>query len=193
MRSPAGSVDGNAVAGLLACALTAGVAAWITAASVVDLYTAAWGPGARPGSSTLQPGADAPDFELRNLEGDDVRLSDYRGQIVLLNFWATWCGPCREELPHVQKLHEGYGDRGLVVIAVSTDGTKSPVSRFISREGYSFVVLMADGPVQQDCGVGGIPVTFFIDREGVIRHVKEGFGPGGAAELEEQVVALLGE
>jgi len=186
-------VDGNAVAGLLACALIAGVAAWITVASVIGLYTAAWGPGARPGSNTLQPGAEAPDFELRNLDGDEIRLSDYRGQIVLLNFWATWCGPCREELPHVQALHEEYGDRGLVVIAVSTDGTRSPVSRFVSREGYSFAVLMADGAVQQEYGVGGIPVTFFIDREGVIRYVKEGFGPGGAGELEEQVAAMLGE
>lgn len=189
------SVSRNRVAGLLVCLAAMLITAWVTIASAIDIYTAERGtrPRGMPGGPTQSKGTHAPDFELRHLEGGRVRLSDHRGQVVLLNFWATWCGPCREELPHVQKLHETYGDQGLVVITVSTDPTRRPVSRYVSRHAFTFTVLMADGSIQSDYGVSGIPVTFLIDRSGMIRYVKQGFGPGAASELEDRVAALLEE
>ncbi|QYK50532.1 MAG: TlpA family protein disulfide reductase [Anaerolineales bacterium] len=118
-------------------------------------------------------GSQAPEFVLPNLDGEQVRLSDLRGQRVLLNFWATWCGPCRQEMPAIQARYN-HGD--FAVLAVDFGETRQQVQRFIDEIGVDLPVLLdADGNVQELYRVRGYPTTFFIDAQGVIRffHIGE--------------------
>ena len=136
-------------------------------------------------------GEPAPVFALKDLDGNEVNLTDQRGKVVLINFWATWCPPCREELPHIQRFHEQYRDKGLVVLAISTDRDKEKVRPFMEKHGYTFPVLFADGKVASAYKVRGIPVVYLIDREGAVQLCKVGYAPGGENRLEQQVEKLL--
>ena len=112
-------------------------------------------------------GAQAPDFRLPDLDGEMVRLRDLRGQNVLLNFWATWCGPCRDEMPVIQAR---YNHGGFAVLAVDFGESRQQVAGFLAQIGVELpVALDADGRVQELYRVRGYPTTFFIDRRGVIR------------------------
>ncbi|UYN89303.1 MAG: redoxin domain-containing protein [Anaerolineales bacterium] len=118
-------------------------------------------------------GSAAPDFALPGLDGEQVRLSDLRGQRVLLNFWATWCGPCRQEMPAIQARYN-HGD--FAVLAVDFGETRQQVQNFVTEIGVDLpIVLDADGSVQELYRVRGYPTTFFIDTKGVIRffHIGE--------------------
>lgn len=142
------------------------------------------------------------DFELMDLNGEAVKLSDYEGQIVFLNFWATWCPPCREEMPDMESIHQAYGDRGVAILGVSStqlelqggkDAQKAEnkVGEFIDKEGFTFSIpLDPDNQVLTDYSaiypVTGIPTTFMIDREGMIRYARP-----GAFESEEQMKAFI--
>ena len=111
----------------------------------------------------------APDFELETVDGDLVRLSDLRGEVVALNFWATWCAPCRLEMPDLQARADAYGDR-LTVLGVNFDETAEEVDAFRQEVGVRFPLLLdPGGEVQRLYRVLGYPTTFFIDSEGVIR------------------------
>ncbi len=116
----------------------------------------------------------APQFSVRALDGKTVRLSDYRGRPVILDFWATWCGPCKASMPHLTTMQERYRDRGLVVIGLSVDdGDGQKVRRFADRLGIGFRLAMADDKVLDLYGpIRAIPTTFFINRKGeVVRRV----------------------
>jgi peroxiredoxin len=121
---------------------------------------------------TLRPSHPypAPDFTLRDLNGNAVRLSNFRGKGVVLNFWATWCGPCRKEIPWFIQLQKEYGLRGLQVIGVSMDddGSKT-VMPFVERTGINYPVLFDDGHVSSLYGgVEILPTTYYIDRNGTV-------------------------
>ncbi|MBB3110263.1 peroxiredoxin [Paenibacillus phyllosphaerae] len=122
----------------------------------------------------VKVGQRAADFTLTNLEGESVRLSDYAGQPVMINFWATWCPPCKVEMPHLQKLHEDYEDEGLTVLSVnltSTERGSANVGSFVEREGLSFPVLLdAEGQVQEQYRIKGYPTSVFVGRSGVIEE-----------------------
>lgn len=114
-------------------------------------------------------GYTAPDFTLSDLDGKQVNLSDLRGQVVYLNFWATWCPPCREEMPAIQAIHEEMGDK-VKVLAVNVEGTRDEVSAFAKEFGLGFqIALDGDLSVARMYQVRGIPVSLFIDKNGVIR------------------------
>jgi len=115
-------------------------------------------------------GTVAPDFALVTLDGKTVRLSDYRGQVVFLNFWATWCPPCRNEMPSMEKLHKVMKDHNFVILAVSIDQkTIYHIESFIKKGGYSFPVLHdVTKEVAANYGVSSIPTTLIIDKDGVI-------------------------
>jgi len=114
-------------------------------------------------------GRSAPAFSLTSLDGKKRSLDQYRGRVVLLDFWATWCAPCRKELPHVEALYRRYGKDQLVVFAINTSEARGKVEDFIRTSGYSFPVLLdTDGSVMSSYGVTSIPQIFVIDREGKI-------------------------
>jgi cytochrome c biogenesis protein CcmG/thiol:disulfide interchange protein DsbE len=123
--------------------------------------------------SSRRAGFPAPDFTLSDLNGRRIRLSDLRGHVVFLNVWATWCPPCREEMPSMERLYRRLQDTSFIMLAVSVDeGGAETVRRFVDRVGISFPVLLDPrGTVPSRYGVTGFPETFIIDRQGqVIQH-----------------------
>ncbi len=118
-------------------------------------------------------GFPAPDFNLKDLSGRVHRLSDFRGKVVFLNFWATWCPPCRMEMPSMERLHQRLRGKDFVLLAISEDETgRAAVQPFVGQLGISFPVLLdEEGRVPQHYGVTGYPETFIIDRGGrVVQH-----------------------
>ena len=153
------------------------------------------GGSASPGIEAPQHGFLAPDFELQTLNGETVRLSDLRGQAVMLNFWATWCAPCRAEMPAMQRIYEEYEAQGFVVLAVNTtyNDSMAKAAEFAREYGLSFPILLdTDSKVSQLYYLQATPTTFFIDPEGVIQEVVLG-GPMAEALLRTRVEGLLGE
>ena len=135
-------------------------------------------------------GSPAPEFQLPDLEGNTTSLSQYRGQVVLLNFWATWCKPCTKEMPAMQAAYDELKDQGLIVLAVNELEDLDRVRGHISEHGHTFpVVLDHDNRVANMYGVVGLPVTVFIDQTGRIRE----FVKGGllTTELIRRTVARL--
>ena len=122
---------------------------------------------------------EAPDFSLKNINGEEVRLSDYRGKIVFINFWATWCGPCRHEVPAFVELQEEYGEDNLVILGISLDrGDLSVVPKFAQEYKINYEVLYGDVTVVQKYGgIQSIPTTFIVDQDGYIIDGMIGF-PG---------------
>jgi cytochrome c biogenesis protein CcmG/thiol:disulfide interchange protein DsbE len=122
---------------------------------------------------------EAPDFTLKNIDGEEVSLSDYKGKIVFINFWATWCPPCREEVPAFVELQEEFGKDTLVILGISLDqGDLSVVPKFAKDYNINYEVLYGDANVVRKYGgITGIPTTFIVDRDGYIRDGKQGF-PG---------------
>ena len=118
---------------------------------------------------------EAPDFSVRTLGGEDVRLSDFRGRSVWINFWATWCPPCRAEAPDIQEVYEAHESEGLVVLAISIGESTNTVADYIKRTGMTVTVGIDEGTnVAAQYRIVGIPTHFFIDREGVLREWRIG-------------------
>jgi peroxiredoxin len=115
-------------------------------------------------------GQDAPDFTLLNLEGKQVSLKDYRGKVVFLNFWATWCEPCKKEFPEMEKVYEEYKDKGLTILAVSIDvGGDKEVKAFAEKMGATFPILLStQGTITDAYWTWGTPTSYLIDRDGHI-------------------------
>lgn len=137
---------------------------------------------------------EAPDFTLNPLEGDTFHLQDHRGTVVVLNFWATWCPPCRREIPHFVRMQEELGDRGLqfVGVALERDAGPDDVRAFAEKMGINYPIGMGDGTIAKKYGgVRGLPMTFIIGPEGEIR----GRVPGMTTEsmLRPKLEALLEE
>jgi len=150
---------------------------------------------ARPGAAKVatvgQNGAPAPDFELKSVDGKTVRLSDYRGKAVLLNFWATWCGPCKIEMPWFVDLQKKYGAEGLQVLGVAMDDAgEDAIAKFAREMGVNYPVLMGKESVGEAYGgVQFLPTTFYIDRNG--RVVERVFGLVGQSEIEDNIKKAL--
>ena len=141
------------------------------------------------------PGFAAPDFELETLEGERLRLSDLRGEVVVVNLWATWCPPCRAEMPALQELYEKHREDGLVVVAVNaTDQDSAEAARrFVAERGLTFPVgLDPQGEASRLYALQAMPSTFVVDREGVVREVLIG-GPVSLGTLRSLVTPLLEE
>ncbi len=146
------------------------------------------------GAINLEPapiaGYPAPDFELVNLEGETVRLSDFKGKPVILNFWATWCGPCRAEFPEFQAAAVDNADR-LVIIGVNNTYADNPeaVPEFVQEMGVTFpIVLDKDQQVINAYNVLGLPTTVFVDSQGLVNEVFT--GPLNKAYIESKIQAL---
>ena len=142
-----------------------------------------------------QEGFQAPDFELNTLNGEQVLLSDLRGKTILLNFWATWCPPCRSEMPAMQQVYMDYEQDGFVILAVNNlqQDRRENVESFIHEENLTFPVLLDNsGSVSTAYQVHSMPTSFFIDPEGIIQEHVIG-GPMSEALLRTRVENLLVE
>jgi cytochrome c biogenesis protein CcmG, thiol:disulfide interchange protein DsbE len=140
-----------------------------------------------------QEGFMAPDFTLDLLEGGQVTLSNLRGKPVVLNVWATWCGPCREEMPAIEKVYRSYKELGLVVIGLNltSQDSEQAVSAFVQKLGLTFpIALDRDGSVGDRYRPLGLPTTYFIDSQGVIQSVVIG-GPMSESLIQSKVEALF--
>ena len=141
-------------------------------------------------------GEPAPDFSLRDINGKEVSLSSQKGKVVLVNFWAPWCGPCKLEMPHLDKMDRELEAKGFEVISISTDDARaaSKVKPLIKRGGYGFTVLLDKDTsvVSQYNPAKTLPYNVLIDREGNIHKVFQGYNPGDEVELRHEIEALLG-
>jgi len=164
-------------------------------AGVWALWQGNWGPSPERNSASrfstpVSQLETAPDFSLQTLDGRTVRLSDYRGQVVLLNIWATWCPPCRDEMPDLEAYYRQHQEDGFVVLAINSQESAETVVVFLEEHDFTFPVLLdPGGVVMRDYGVLGLPTSFFIDREGMLRGVW--IGKLSPARLKKLVDPLL--
>ncbi len=135
-------------------------------------------------------GKPSPSFTLQDLNGKQVSLSDFKGKVVLLDFWATWCGPCRRAIPHLEALHRKYKDEGLVVIGINHERDHDKVKAF-ARDHISYITLLDANEQFTEYGIKGIPTLYYIDREGKVRYRDVGYGTGKEKEIERKVKQLL--
>jgi peroxiredoxin len=154
----------------------------VTAAMMGAAALAAIGPG------------PAPDFTLKAMDGRNLRLHEQRGQVVMVNFWATWCAPCKQEMPHLNALYKKYKDSGFVLLGVNVDDDPSKAAAMAQSFGLAFPVLYDAGKtVARTYNLGAMPSTVLIDRDGVVRHIHRGYRDGLEATYEAQARALLKE
>jgi peroxiredoxin len=140
------------------------------------------------------PGQPAPDFTLKSASGPNLRLAEQRGQVVMLNFWATWCGPCRQEMPALSRLYDKYRAAGFLLLGVNVDEDPRTAKNMAAKLGVHFPVLLDSSkrvPALYEVSV--MPSTVLIDRDGRVRHVHRGYKPGYEETYEAQVRELLKE
>jgi peroxiredoxin len=144
-------------------------------------------------ASSLE-GKSAPDFVLKSSAGENLRLSEYRGDVVMINFWATWCGPCRQEMPLLDDLYNRYQRVGFSLLGVNIDDDSRRAMQMIEELGVNFPVLFDERKeVSQLYEVEAMPVTVLVDREGTVRHVHHGFKPGYEEKYLTEIRSLLRE
>ena len=146
------------------------------------------------GATAPAPNAIAPDFTLRGADGRTLHLQQLRGQVVLVNFWATWCGPCREEMPRLQALYDKYHPSGFTLIGVNVDEDPRNAMGIAQKLKVSFPVLLdTDKTVSRLYDMGSMPATVLIDRDGRVRFLHRGYRDGVETEYDAQIRGLLRE
>ena len=145
--------------------------------------------------ATAAPAAPpAPDFTLPARDGGTVQLSSLKGQVVMINFWATWCGPCRQEMPLLEQLQAKYEPLGFTLLGVNVETDSAAASAWLKGVPVSFPILFdTKNAVAEQFGVMGMPSSVFVDREGRVRHVHRGYKPGDEAQYADMIRALVRE
>ncbi|NNF66633.1 MAG: TlpA family protein disulfide reductase [Gammaproteobacteria bacterium] len=144
--------------------------------------------------ATINASNDAPDFALKSLAGENVRLSELRGQVVMINFWASWCGPCRQEMPHLEALHQRYESLGFTLLGINVEQERRDADRMLADMELSFPILFDNrNAVSKLYGVIAMPSTVLIDRSGQVRYVHNGYKSGYEKEYQNQVRSLIKE
>jgi len=139
-------------------------------------------------------GQAAPDFALKSSTGENLRLSEFRGDVVMINFWATWCGPCRQEMPLLDELYQRYERVGFSLLGVNIDDDSRKAMTMISDLGVNFPVLFdSTKAVSKLYQVDAMPVTVIVDRDGKVRHVHQGYKPGYEDKYLDEIRSLLRE
>ena len=145
-------------------------------------------------ASSGMEGQPAPDFALKSSTGENMRLSEYRGDVVMINFWATWCGPCRQEMPLLDDLYARYQRVGFNLLGVNIDDDSRRAMKMVEELGVNFPVLFdARKEVSKLYNVDAMPVTVLVDREGTVRHVHHGYKPGYEEKYLTEIRSLLRE
>ncbi|KRT58851.1 TlpA disulfide reductase family protein [endosymbiont of Ridgeia piscesae] len=136
----------------------------------------------------------APDFTLKSLSGENLRLSELRGEVVMINFWASWCGPCRQEMPLLEALYQRYRPLGFTLLGVNVEQESAKARKLAKELGVSFPILFdSDNQVSKNYGVAAMPTTLLIDRDGNQRFIHQGYQPGYEEAYQEQIRLLVGE
>jgi thiol-disulfide isomerase/thioredoxin len=136
----------------------------------------------------------APNFTLQTLDGQEVTLSKLKGKVILLDFWATWCGPCRESIPHLIQLYKTHQKDGLEVVGMNVEkGEIDTVRRFVKSIDIPYPITLSPDDVQRSYKVSGLPTTIFIDKQGRIREKVVGFTSEIAKQMAAKVLTLLSE
>jgi peroxiredoxin len=162
----------------------------IVALALLGLYVAGRRTARKPKATAS--GNAAPDFTLTDIDGKKLALSDYRGKVVLLDFWATWCTPCRAEIPHFVEMQQKYGPQGFQIIGISMDDDAKPVREFAKEYKMNYPIAVGDDKLAESFGgVLGLPVNFIIDRDG--RIVKKFLGATEVSTFDKEVEALLAQ
>lgn len=134
----------------------------------------------------------APDFTLKSRDGKNVRLSELRGQVVMINFWASWCGPCRQEMPHLEAIHNEYVDYGFTLLGINVDEKQELAEKLLAQIPVSFPILFdPSSSVSKQYNVDAMPTTILIDRDGNLRHLHRAYRPGFEDIYRNQVKALV--
>lgn len=171
----------------------------VAAASAVALLVVPW--MLRPDAAAKAPAATAAPAKaegtaanlaltLKDMNGNDVRLADYKGNVILLNVWATWCGPCQLEIPDLIEAYSKYKDKGVVVLGVSLDDTPEILREYVPKKQMNYPILLMQDDFDDAYGpIFGVPITFFISRDGTI--VKRHFGPVSKEQVDQEIKTLL--
>jgi peroxiredoxin len=140
------------------------------------------------------PGSPAPDFTLVARDGGKVTLAGLKGQVVMINFWATWCGPCRQEMPLLAQLHAKYEPLGFTLLGVNVEPDSAAAVTWLQGVPVPFPILFdTDSAVAGRFGVEGMPSTVFVDRNGQVRYVHRGYKPGDEARYADMIRSLVKE
>ena len=141
-------------------------------------------------SPSLEVGRPAPSFKLPDLNGRQVSLDQYKGKVVMLDFWATWCGPCRMTMPLLEKLQREYPNN-MVLLAINLQEAPKDVREYVREQNVNSEVLLDEsGSVGESYGTGSIPMQVLIDKAGIVRHVQIGFSPRMTTQLRAQIEQL---
>ncbi len=157
---------------------------------LVALLALSLAPATHVRASAVKP-SPAPEWKLKDVDGKVVSSDQFKGKVVVVDFWATWCPPCRTEIPGYISLQKKYADQGLVIVGISVD-TDGPevVRKFVKEMGINYTIVMADDQIQDlFAPIQGYPTTFIIDREGKIRNRKLGREP--TEQYEKEILAVL--
>jgi len=142
----------------------------------------------------LSVGEAAPDFALTSIDGKNVRLKELRGQVVLVNFWASWCGPCRQEMPLLEDMYKKYNKLGFVILGVNVEEDSSKAKSMLRDVPVTFPVLLdPQNSVSKQYNVKAMPTTAIVDRNGKIRYIHEGYQPGYEKNYIKQIKELVRE
>jgi peroxiredoxin len=145
-------------------------------------------------TATAELSGQAPNFSLKSRSGDTVALADLKGDVVMINFWATWCGPCRKEMPHLDALHRRYKDLGFTLLGLNVEDNEKGALKFLQETPVSFEILFDPANrVSALYDVVAMPTTIMVDRNGNVRHVHHGYQAGYENEYQTQIRALLRE
>ena len=156
------------------------VAAMLFAAGQIQAASTAAGP--------------APDFTLKSNSGKNIKLSELRGQVVMINFWASWCGPCRQEMPLLDQLYQRYQPMGFTLLGVNVEEDSSAADKILKEIPVSFPVLYDNkSKVSESYQVQAMPSTFLIDRDGKLRYLHKGYRPGTEEDYQKQIRELIRE
>jgi peroxiredoxin len=140
------------------------------------------------------PVKQAPDFTLRSLEGENVKLSELRGNVVMINFWASWCGPCRQEMPLLESLYQRYNALGFELLGVNVEQDVDDAKRWLADRPVSFPVLLdPENELTKIYQVKAMPSTILVDRDGNVRHLHKGYKPGDEDTYQQLVRSLIRE
>ena len=156
------------------------VAAMLFAAGQIQAASTAAGP--------------APDFTLKSNSGKNIKLSELRGQVVMINFWASWCGPCRQEMPLLDQLYQRYQPMGFTLLGVNVEEDSGAADKILKEIPVSFPVLYDNkSKVSESYQVQAMPSTFLIDRDGKLRYLHKGYRPGTEEDYQMQIRELIRE